>query len=155
MTLKIRPGTVGYNNKILVSDGKFSLGKNDEVNSLEAPAIKNHKTNYLETPAIKNHKANSLETPTIESTAQGLTHAPTISHQDEKAAFILFIAGGFTVWFHKTNSLETPAIKNHKTNSLEIPAIESTAQGLTHAPTISHEDEKAAFILFITGGFTV
>ena len=32
MTLKIRPGTVGYNNKILVSDGKFSLRKNDEVN---------------------------------------------------------------------------------------------------------------------------
>ena len=59
---------------------------------------------------------------------------------------------------HKTNSLETPAIKNHKTNSLETPAIKShsnTAQGLTHAPTISHEDEKAAFILFITGGFTV
>ena len=27
MTLKIRPETVGYNNKILVSDGKFSLGK--------------------------------------------------------------------------------------------------------------------------------
>ena len=27
MTLKIRPGTVGYSNKILVSDGKFSLGK--------------------------------------------------------------------------------------------------------------------------------
>ena len=27
MTLKLRVGTVGYNNKILVSDGKFSLGK--------------------------------------------------------------------------------------------------------------------------------
>ena len=27
MNLKIRPGTVGYNNKILISDGKFSLGK--------------------------------------------------------------------------------------------------------------------------------
>ena len=27
MNLKIRLGTVGYNNKILVSDGKFSLGK--------------------------------------------------------------------------------------------------------------------------------
>ena len=27
MTLKIRSGTVGYNNKILVSDGKFILGK--------------------------------------------------------------------------------------------------------------------------------
>ena len=59
---------------------------------------------------------------------------------------------------HKTNSLETPAIKNHKTNSLETPAIEShsnTTQGLTHTPTISHDDEKAVFILLITGGFTV
>ena len=27
MNLKIRSGTAGYNNKILVSDGKFSLGK--------------------------------------------------------------------------------------------------------------------------------
>ena len=27
MNLKIRSGTVGYNNKILVSDGKFNLGK--------------------------------------------------------------------------------------------------------------------------------
>ena len=34
MNLKIRSGTVGYNNKILVSDGKFSLGKNEKVNSL-------------------------------------------------------------------------------------------------------------------------
>ena len=102
MTLKIRPGTVGYNNKILGSDGKFSLGKKDEVNSLEAPAIKSHKTNFLETPAIKNHKTNSLETLTIEShsnTAQGLTHAPTISHEDEKASLILLLTGGFTVWF--------------------------------------------------------
>ena len=33
MTLKIRPGTVGYNYKIIVSDEKFSLGKNDEVNA--------------------------------------------------------------------------------------------------------------------------
>ena len=82
MTLKIRPGTVGYNNKILVSDGNFSLGKNDEV-ILAVPAMKSHKTNSLETPAIENHKTNSLETPAIEShsnTMQGLTHAPTISH---------------------------------------------------------------------------
>ena len=27
MELRIRSGTVGYNNKILVSDGNFSLGK--------------------------------------------------------------------------------------------------------------------------------
>ena len=101
MTLKIKTGTVGYNNKILVSDGNFSLGKNDEVN-LMAPAIKSHKTNSLETPAIKNHKTNSLETPAIEShsnTTQGLTHTPTIFNEDEKTALILFITGGFTVWF--------------------------------------------------------
>ena len=32
MELKIKTSTVGYNNKILVSDGNFSLGKNYEVN---------------------------------------------------------------------------------------------------------------------------
>ena len=32
MNLKIRSETVGYNNKILVSDGKFSLGKNENIN---------------------------------------------------------------------------------------------------------------------------
>ena len=67
MTLKIRPGTVGYNNKILVSDENSILGKKEKVNSLETPAIKNHKTNSLETPTIKNHKTNSLETPTIKN----------------------------------------------------------------------------------------
>ena len=70
----LKTGTVRYNNKILVSDGKFILGKNDEVNSLETPAIK---INSLETPAIESHS----------NTAQGLTHAPTISHDDEKTEF--------------------------------------------------------------------
>ena len=72
MTLKIRLGTVGYNNKIPVSDGKFILGKNDEVN-LMTPTIKNHKTNSLETPTIKSHKTNSIK-PTTITTSQGLTH---------------------------------------------------------------------------------
>ena len=53
MNLKIKTGTVGYNNKILVLDEKFVLGNNENVNSLETPAIKNHKTNSLETPAMK------------------------------------------------------------------------------------------------------
>ena len=34
MNLKIRSETVRYNNKILVSDEKFSLRKNVKVNSL-------------------------------------------------------------------------------------------------------------------------
>ena len=91
MKLKIKTGTVRYNSKILVYDGNFSLGKNEEVN-LAVPAVKGHRTNSLETPAIKNHKTNSLETPATEShsnTAQGLAHAPTIFHEDEKAALIL------------------------------------------------------------------
>ena len=39
INLKIKTGTVGYNNKILISDEKFSLGKNVEVNT---PAMRSH-----------------------------------------------------------------------------------------------------------------
>ena len=95
MELRIKTGTVGYNNKILVSDGNFSLGKNEKVNSLEPPAIK---TNSLETPAIESHS----------NTAQELTHTPTISqknqepktiaHSNEKIALVLALAGGFPIW---------------------------------------------------------
>ena len=46
MNSKIKTGTVRYNNKILVSDGNFSLRKNDEVN-LTVSAIESHKTNSL------------------------------------------------------------------------------------------------------------
>ena len=46
INLKIRSGTVGYNNKILVSDGNFSLGKNDEVN--ETPKISHQSTHAHE-----------------------------------------------------------------------------------------------------------
>ena len=90
LKLKIKTGTVGYNNKILVSDGKFSLGKNNEVNSLETLAIKNHKTNSLETPAIKSTH-NSKRTSDLEQTI--------ISHEDEKVALVLSLTGTFTIWF--------------------------------------------------------
>ena len=94
MNLKLRSGTAGYNNKILVSDGKFNLGKNDEVN--------------LTVPVIKSHKTNSIEPTTITAT-QGLTHTPgisqknqkpktTITHNEEKIAFVLFMTGGFATW---------------------------------------------------------
>ena len=92
LKLKIRSGTVGYNNKILVSDGKFILGRNEKVNSLETPAIKNHKTNSLEAPTIKSHKTNPLETPAMKSTQTAVHSERTadleqktiISHEDEK-----------------------------------------------------------------------
>ena len=107
MTLKIRPGTVRYNNKILVSDKKFILGKNEKVNSLETPAIKSHKTNFLETPAIKSHKTNSLETPAMKNTqtavnserTAGLEQKTIFSHEDEEVASVLSLTGKFTTWF--------------------------------------------------------
>ena len=91
INLKFRSGTAGYNNKILVSDEKFSLGKNENVN-LTVPAIKSHKYS----------KTNSLEPTTIEShstTTQGLAHTPTISHEDEKIALVLSLAGIFAIWY--------------------------------------------------------
>ena len=107
MELKIKTGTVGYNNKILVSDEKFILGKNEKVNSLETPAIKNHKTNSLETPTIKNHKTNPLETPAMKSTqtvvnserTADLEQKTIISDEDEKVALVLSLTGIFTMWF--------------------------------------------------------
>ena len=107
MNLKIRSGTVGYNNKILVSNGKFILGKNEKVNSLETPAIKNHKTNSLETSAINSHKTNSLETPAKKTTQTAvnskrtadLERKPIISHEDEKVALVLSLTGIFMTWF--------------------------------------------------------
>ena len=93
MTLKIRLGTVGYNNKILVSDEKFILGKNEKVN--------------LTVNAMKSHKTNSRE-PTTITAAQRLTHTPaisqknqkpqTITHNEEKIALVLALAGGFAIW---------------------------------------------------------
>ena len=82
MTLKVRSGTVGYNNKTLVSDGKFILGKNEKVNPLETPAIKNHKTNSLETTTIKSHKINPLETPAMKSTQTAVNSERTAEKND-------------------------------------------------------------------------
>ena len=84
MELRIKTGTVRYNNKILVSDGNFSLGKNDEVNSLETP--------------IKSHKTNSLELTHAPAISQKNQEPKTITHSDEKIALVLALAGGFAIW---------------------------------------------------------
>ena len=69
MNLKIRSGTLGYNNKILVSDGKFILGKNDEVNSLEASSAR-----QAETPVMNSHKGSNVITQTA------------VTHRDSETA---------------------------------------------------------------------
>ena len=82
MNLKIRSGTVGYNNKILISNEKFSLGKNVEVNSL-----------VLEEPVITMSKGHQSQK--VVAHAHELAKKPT--HEEEKIAWILFLAGGFAI----------------------------------------------------------
>ena len=66
MTLKIRPGTVGYNNKILVSDEKFILGKNEKVN-LTVPVIKSHKDSNIVAQTSVTHRDLEKQLPLIET----------------------------------------------------------------------------------------
>ena len=100
MTLKTRPGTVRYNNKILVSNEKFILGKNEKVNSLEAPSAP-----QVETPVMKSHKGSNVVTQTVvthkdsEKTAVTQEQKTTITHEDEKIALILSLTGIFTRWY--------------------------------------------------------
>ena len=100
MNLKIKSGTVGYNNKILISDGKFILGKNDEVNSLEAPSAP-----QAETPVMKSHRGSNIVTQTVvthkdsETTAVTQEQKMTIAHEKEKIALILTLTGIFTLWY--------------------------------------------------------
>ena len=86
MQLRIRSGTVRYNNKILVSDKKINQGKNDEVNSSKTPAI--------------SHK-DSKQTADSETavTHKDLEGKPTTNHEDEKIALIISLTGIFIVWY--------------------------------------------------------
>ena len=72
MNLNIRSGTVGYNNKILVSDGKFNLGKNDKVNALVLESVISMPSHKV--AKIKSHKY--LAQPTH---ANELSQKPTIT----------------------------------------------------------------------------
>ena len=76
---------------LLVSNEKFSLGKNVEVNSLVLELAN------IEEPVIPvpkdhpSHKAVVQQTHTHE-----LAKKPT--HEDEKVALVLFLTGGFVIW---------------------------------------------------------
>ena len=90
MNLKIRLGTVRYNNKILVSNGKSIPGKNDEVNASLAKSEEETTTKQMTTIHKVVTKAPQLPAPAEKA---------IITHEDEKIAFILLLAGGFTVWY--------------------------------------------------------
>ena len=91
MNLKIRSGTAGYNNKIFVSDGKFSLGKNDEVNAGLAKS-EEETTTKQKTTTIHKVVTKAPQQPAPVEKA-------IITHEDEKITFILLLIGGFRVWY--------------------------------------------------------
>ena len=107
MNLKIKTGTVGYNNKILVSDGKFNLGKNDKVNA----------------GSTKPEEETTKKTTTIHKDSNVITQKQIITHEKERAALILFLTGGFTIglclneqkfcvpWYTKSYTLLTCCIR--------------------------------------------
>ena len=75
MNLHIKTETVGYNNKIFISDSKFNLGKNDNVNT-EGAKI-SHK--------IKSHKA--VTTATHKEPNDILVKKPAVTCEEEKITF--------------------------------------------------------------------
>ena len=91
MYLKIKKGTVRYNNKILISGGNFSHVKNENVN-LMTPAIKSHKTNSLETPAMK-----STQTVVNSERTADLEQKTIISY--EKVALVPSLTGMFKICY--------------------------------------------------------
>ena len=115
MELRIRLRTVRYNNKILVSDGKFNLGKNENVNSLEVrsapqaetPAIKTNSLELTHAPTIshEDEKPNKTNDLILNLTPENVTQHSRIvtttckgTHSDEKIALVLTLAGGFAIW---------------------------------------------------------
>ena len=93
INLKIRSGTVGYDNKILVSHGKFILGKNEKVNSV--PVMKSHKVTQTAARPKPNSNDVLSHVPNIYHKSQ---EPKTITHNDEKIALVLALAGGFATW---------------------------------------------------------
>ena len=95
MKLKIKMGTVGYNNKILISDGKFILGRNENVNSLETPVMKSHKGSNVVTQTAVTHKDSEKTAVTHKDLEKKLT----ITQEEEKIALILSLTGIFMIWY--------------------------------------------------------
>ena len=90
MELKIKTCTVRYNNKILLFDGNFSLGKNEKVNASLAKSEEETMAKQMTTIHKVVTKAPQLPVPVEKA---------IITHEDEKIAVILLLAGGFTVWY--------------------------------------------------------
>ena len=74
LNLNIKTRTVGYNNKIIISDEKFSLGKNDKVNALVLEPI----------ISMPSHKVIAQPTHAHKNSTNVLAEKPTSTHAEEK-----------------------------------------------------------------------
>ena len=97
MNLKIKPGTVRYNNKILISDEKFSLGENVEVNSSEPAKVPSIKS-YRAVAQLLLGGAHGSRGPGSQATQAPTQAKKPTTHEDEKIALVLFLAGDFAIW---------------------------------------------------------
>ena len=94
--LNIKTGTVGHNNKIIISNGKFCLGKNDKVNALEPTAMKSHKV--LEKTAVTYKDSNVVEqTAATHKDSNVVEQRSIITHKEEKIVLVLSFTGIFTI----------------------------------------------------------
>ena len=94
MNLKIKTGTVGYNNKILLSNEKFSQGKNVEVTSLEPAKV----MQLLRNPWPGGHIALESSIKSYKVVAKQTQAKKPTTHEDEKIALVLSLASVFVIW---------------------------------------------------------
>ena len=91
MNLNIRLGTAGYNNKILVSDSLFSLGRNDMVNA-SVPEKMSHNIvlkHAHQTSIIPKHAHKEVPSK----------HISAITHEGAKITLALVLTSGNMVRF--------------------------------------------------------
>ena len=93
MNLNIRSGTVGYNNKIFVSDSGFTLTRNDMVNT-SAPKKSSNKTSII----LKKAKKICI---VLKNTYKEVLskHISAIMHEEEKIDLVLILTSAFGIWY--------------------------------------------------------
>ena len=82
MNLNIKRDTIGYNNKILISDDTFKLGINHKVN-----------TNYKLKKYVYTHEDLSVPKNKLEENKNFITH------EEEKVALVLVLTLGASIWY--------------------------------------------------------
>ena len=90
MNLKIRSGTVRFNNKILLSDSRFRLGKNSKVNTSES------KKSSHRVPIVPQ---NAHKTSIVHACKEvSSKHTSAITHEEEKISLVLVLTGALGIW---------------------------------------------------------